>query len=539
MLYLVHAGTALQLVRNDGTVSTFTLPSGTTMSSTYRARSAVLGQNVVIVNAPSENLWLDMADLSLRKMSAVPPLSAPTLAAGTGTGLTGVYSAKVSFGVKDANGFLLSESPLSPLSLPVTLANKNLEYTFIPISNNPDVNCRRIYRTASGGTVFFNSIDINDNVAQSATDNLSDDALSRLPADPDLGNPAGTIPGERLTLITAWKDRLWAVPARVDLRDHVIFSVAGQFYAWPASFDLKAYPVGEDTFGVTGFLARRDALGVLKRNRLMKVVGSSEIDFEIIIVVEEQGCIAPESCIVIRDIGYWLATDGVYSWSDAGVTCLTRKNVDAWFTSDTYFNRAEFANAVGGFNPITNSYELNLASVGQTTRNRWISYQIDKDEWVGPHLTAAFTPTARALLYGDNNEVRPVQGGSDGYLYVANQAGNDDVIGGSLSRRGIEAFCRTKWHSGGAPDSEHFFGQLSVLSRIESAGFTLHVTPYVGRLNAVAGADIDFDLTKGRQRMRRLGVGAMCSLDFHQNDLGQRFLLYGYEIKPSFEIGVR
>jgi hypothetical protein len=538
MMYLAHAGTSLQIIKSDGTVSTLTLPTGVTVRSTFRARSAVLGQHVVIVNAPSENLWLDTDNNQVRRLSSIPPLSAPTLAAGAGTGLTGAYQAKVSFAVKDANGLLLSESPLSPISAPVTLTNDNLAISDIPISLNPDVNCRRLYRTASGGTVFFQSLDIDDNFTTSIVDNLSDDALGRLPSDPELGNPAAAIPGERLTAIVAWKDRLWAVAARYDLRDHVIFTAAGKFYAWPVANDFPAYPVGEDTFGVTGFLARRDALGVLKRNRLMKIVGSSEADFEMIIVVEEQGCIAPESCVVIRDVGYWLAKDGVYSWSDAGVKCISRKNVDAWFTSDTYFNRAEFENAVGGYNPITNSYELNLSAVGSTARDRWICYQIDKDEWLGPNKTAAFTPSARALLYGDDNEVRPVQAGSDGYLYVANQSDNHDLTGGSLFDRAIDAIIRTKWHSGGAPDSTHFFGQLSVLSRIETAG-ALAVTPYVGRLDVAAGAAITVNLTRGRERLRRLGVGAMCSLEFRQNESGTRFLLYGYEIKPAFEVGVR
>jgi len=539
MMYLAHAGTALQVIKNDGTVVTLTLPSGVTMSSTYRARSGVLGQHVVIVNAPSENLWLDTTDNVLRRLSSIPPLSPPTLVAGSGTGLTGDYQAKCSFAVKDVSGFLLSESPLSPVSSAVTLANENLTVSNLPISLNPDVTCRRIYRTASGGTVFFHAMDIDDNFTTSVVDGLSDDSLSRLPSDPDLGNPAAAIPGERLTNIVAWKDRLWAVAARYDLRDHVIFTSASKFYAWPAANDFPAYPVGEDTYGVTGFLARRDALGVLKRNRLMKIVGSSEADFEMIIVVEEQGCIAQESCIVIRDVGYWLAKDGVYSWSDAGVKCITRKNVDPWFTTDDYFNRAQFQNAIGGYNPITNCYELNLAAAGSSNQDRWISYHIDKDEWLGPHTTAALTPTARALLYSDDNDARVVQGADDGYLYLANQAGNKDVHGGTGFAHAIDGLLRTKWHSGGAPDSTHFFGHLSVLSRIESVGL-LQVTPYVGRLNAAAGAAIDVNLAgSGRSRHRRLGVGPLCSLEFRQNQTNSRFLLYGYEIKPAFEVGVR
>jgi hypothetical protein len=536
MMYLVHAGSSLQIVKSDGTVITLTAPTGTTIGSTFRAKSGVLGQHVVIVNCATENLWLDTQDNTLRRLSAIPPLSAPDLVAGAATGLTGAYKVKVTFAVKSSDGLILMETPFSPESREITLANTKLAISNIPISLSTDINTRRIYRTAAGGTVFFHAYDIDDNFSTTMTEALDDDSLSRLPADPELGNPAGTIPGERLVNIVSWKDRLWAIPARYDLRDHVIFTDANKHYAWPPDNDFPAYPEGEDLFGVTGMLPRRDALGILKRNRLMKIVGSSTEDFEMIIVVEEQGCIAQESCVVIRDQGYWLAADGVYKWSDEGVVCISRKNVDPWFTSDTFFNRQYFPNAIAGYNPITNCYELGLPNVGSSVIDRWVSYHIDKDEWLGPHLTGAFTPTARALLLSDTNVLRPTIGASDGYLYLQNQSGNKDV---SAADAAIDAKVQTKWHSQGAPDSEHFFGQLSVLSRIESAGTTLTITPYVGRLNASAGAAITADLTLGRERLRRLGVGALCSLEFRQNTIGKRFLLYGYEIKPVFEVGVR
>jgi hypothetical protein len=537
MFYLVHAASSLQLVKSDGTIVALTVPTGATVGSTYRARSAVLGQHVVIVNAPSENLWLDTQNNQLRRLSMIPPLHAPDLAAGAATGLTGAYKAKVSFAVKDENGLLLSESPLSPESASVTLANTKLSYSNIPVSLSTDCNCRRIYRTAAGGTVFFHAYDLDDNTSTTLLEALADESLSRLPSDPDLGNPAATVPGERLTLIVAWRSRLWAVPARYDLRDHVIFTAADKFYAWPVDNDFPAYPVGEDLFGVTGFIPRRDALGVLKRNRVLKIVGSSEDDFEMIIVVEAQGCVAPESCVVIKDVGFWLGTDGVYTWSDSGIKSITQKNVDPWFTSDTYFNRSKFPDAIAGYNPITNSYELGLAAAGSSVIDRWVSYSLDKDEWLGIHRTAAFTPSARALLLSDANDLRPVIAGTDGYLYLQNQTGNQDVSGAGAASA-IDATIRTKWHSQGAPDAEHYWGQLSMLSRIEASG-ALTITPYVGRLDVAAGTTLTHTLTTGRERLGRLGVGALCSLEFRQNTAGQRFLLYGYEIKPAFEVGVR
>lgn len=537
MYYLAHAETAFKLVKSDGTVVALTLPSGVTVSDTHRARSAILGSFVAIVNAPSENLLLDSNDNTVRRMSLLPPTAAPDAAAGAGTGLTGVYRYWVSFAVKNADGDVINESPLSPRSAALTLTNQNVSLTNIPVSLASDCNCRRIYRTAAGGTLAFQCYDIDDNVSTTLTDAIDDDSLSRLPSDPKLGNPAGALPGERLTLICVWKSRLWAVPIRYDLRDDVIFSEADRPYAWPASNLFPAYPIGEDTIGVTGFLPRRDALGVLKRGRVLKIVGSSTDDFEMLIVVENTGCIAPESCIVVRDVGYWLGPDGVYSWDDAGVRCISRKNVDPWFTSDTYFNRTYFAQAIGGYNPVTNCYELGLMSAGSTERDVWVSYAIEKDEWLGPHSTSAFVPQCRALLVSDEEALRPAMGGQDGYVYLENGSNLYDLSGAG-AQDGISWLLRTKWHHQGNPNATHFWGQLHVLNRAETAS-SLRAQPYVGGLSAAAQSHITVDLTKELSRHRRLGVGRLCSLQFEQDAPGNRALLYGYSIRPIFEVGIR
>jgi hypothetical protein len=536
MFYLVQAGSALQIVKSDGTIaSTLALPTGVTVDATRRAKSAVLGSNVIIVNSPSQNLWLDPLTFVLRPMAILPPIGPPNAAAGASTGLTGAYQWKVSYGIKDDAGAIINESPLTPASLTVTLANQDGSLTNIPISPNTYVNCRRIYRTAAGGTIFFRVFDIDDNFTTAILDSVSDASTDRLPEEPTLGNPPGSMSGVRLKLLVTWKNYLWGVGDRFDLLDVLKYSEDNQFYAWGAANFFNIYPVGEDAFGITGFLARRDALGVLKRQLLTKVIGSSPADFEVKTVVDKVGCIAPESCTVIRDVGYWLAEDGVYKWSDDGVECITREKVDAWFTTDTYFNRSKFPDALGAYNPLTNAFELQLAAAGSTDLDRWISFHIDKQEWLGPHKTGAFTPTARALLRSDANALRPVIAGSDGYLYLQNQTTPSDV---AAAANAIDAIVEPKWHHGKAPNVEHFFGALFLLTRIESAGQQMTITPYTGGLDAAAGVAMTSDLTLGRQRLGIIGTGRLARLQFRQNTVAQRFLLYGYEF-PMHELGVR
>lgn len=536
MFYLTQAGSALQLVKSDGTVVSLTLPSGVTVNSARRAISAVLGSAVLIGQSPDINLWLDPVDFTLRPMSILPPLSAPDLAAGASTGLTGAYRVKVGYAIKDDTGAIIQQSPLSGQSLSVTLANQDLSLTNIPLSPSTYVNCRQIYRTAAGGTLFFHAFDIDDNFTTAVTNNTSDAALARLPEAPDLGNPAGAMSGVRLRILIEWKNYLWAVADRYDLVDDLLFSAENKFYAWPSAHTFPIHPKGEDVFGITGVLARRDALGVLKRQKLVKVIGSNEDDFEVKTVVEKIGCVALESCIVIRDVGYWLGEDGVYQWSDQGVQCITREKVDPWFTTDTYFNRSLFTQAQSSYNPQTNALEIGLAAAGSSNIDRWISFHLDKKEWLGPHKTDAFTPTARGLLRSDANALRPVIASSGGHLYLQNQTTPSDVAAVSTA---IDAILEPKIHHGGSPNTENFFGELSVLGRRESGG-TMTITPYLTKDQSAEAATTAFsnDLTLGRQRLGVIGTGRLMRLQFRLNTVDRRFLLYGYDF-PFHSLGKR
>lgn len=540
MYYLAQAGNALKLIKSDGTVQSLALPAGVTIDPNKRAIIRVLNSIVYIAYSPSVTLWFDPGTLTLRTAHLLPPVSAPTLAAGSGTGLTGDYRVKVSFAVKDASGVVLNESPLcSGDSGKFTAANQSLLISNIPISTDPNVNCRRIYRTAAGGTTYFAMLDIADNATTSVDSSVSDASLSLLPASTSIGNPPGAVPGTALRNVIQWKNRLWGVPDQLGKRDHLLYTEVNQFYGWTSSNDLQIYPVGQDLFGITGLLARRDSLGVAKRNKLCKVVGSSASDFQVIIVVEGMGCIASETCVVIRDVGYFLGIDGVYRWDDGGVVKISGPDVDPWFTTDTYFNRSLFSSAFASWNPFTDAYELSLASAGSSTIDSWVAFHLPEQKWLGPHSTGAFTPTCRALLQADSDAYRPSIAAADGFIYLQNQATPTDISGANVSNA-IAASVKTKFHAGAppAPNIFHYFGRLGLLVRPESAG-TLIITPYLGGTDATAGTPLNADLTQGRQELDRVGIGNLCALQFDLATIGQRFLLYGYEFNPSFEVGLR
>ena len=531
-LLIAQGATTLYKVDTlTGTATALTLPSGVTLSSTRRPRFAVLNQFVVVVNSPTRNIAIDPEGV-VRVLVPRAPTSPPAVGA-SGTGLTGSYEIRQSFIVKDTIGNLIMESALSPSSLPFTASNQGLSITNIAISED-SITARRLYRNTAGGDDFFFLQDVEGNTTTAVVNALSDAGLSLLPVmAASLVSPPGTLQSSRLRNIVSWKNRLWAVSDDPEEVDTVVYTDDGKVYAWPNQ--LSAYPKGQDAEGIVAFAPRRDQLGLLKRNGVWQITGDSNSNFKVVQLNVEQGrggCVAAESILIINDRAYWLGKDGVYEWGPQGVVCISDETVGPWFKGDATFTRSRFANAFARYNPRTTSYELHLAALGSSVEDRWVSFNTKNRKWYGPHKTGLFTPSASATAEDGNGLPITVIGGADGIIYLGNSANYRDG-----SATAIDFDCYGPFHFENAPDIEHCFGELSMLSKVESGG-TLTITPTVGRLNTAAGTAISHDLTKGRERLRRLGTGAGARLRFQQAKVNQGVSIYGYEV-PTHELGRR
>lgn len=528
---IVQGGTSLYKVDpTTGVATALTLPTGVTLSLTRKPRFAILNQWVVITNSPSRNIAVD-PEGTVRVLVPRGPISPPMTAAGSGTGLTGSYQVKQSFVVSDTAGNLLMESALSPPSSAVSLTNKDLTVSQIALSDD-SVTSRRLYRTSSGGALYYHWLDLDGNTATSVTSGLADAALSLLPAQPTiLTPPAGTLPGTRLKNIVSWKNRLWGVSDDPDDVDSVTYSEDGLVYAWPNS--ITAYPTGQDSQGIVAFAPRRNELGILKRNGVWQISGNSNATFQVIqLVYDKAGCVAPDSVVVANDKAYWLGRDGIYEWGTDGVRNVSDGLVKPWFTTDTYFNRGRFVNAFAKYNEARNSYELHLAALGSSTEDRWVSFNLTNRKWFGPHKTGAFTPSHAYKGQDSNGLPIVLVGGTDGTIYTANNSTYHD---GSATAIDFDVY--GPFHHGDEPDVHHLWQSISILSKVESGG-TLSIIPYLGRLNAAAGTTISHDLTTGRERLSTIGAGAMVRLRFSQATNNQGCTIYGYEL-PFLELGRR
>lgn len=533
---IVHADTGLYGVQPGGTVNTLTLPAGVTLVNTRACRYAVLNGYLVIVGGVSRNLFLDVNGV-LQILTPISPTAKPTTASGGAGALTGEYRYLYTFCQTDGGGNILTESGPSPVSDPaIVLAAERVSVSGIAVSTEAQIDARRLYRTASNGSEYFLVTTILDNTTTTYSDNNTDDDISLFPIDPDLGTPptedgSGTYFEE----IVAWKNRLWAC-ANVE-PDRTYYCGLIKPYAWSPINYLDTQPVNSDDFGVSTYAVRRNELLIGRKRSLWKIIGSSESNFEMIQVAEGIGFWAPRSAVTIRDEVFFLAEDGVYSYGPAGLRPLSRNKVNPWFSGSDVFNKAALASAFGLWNQQIDAYELYLPATGQSTLNRWISLDLralagGEVIWLGPHKTTAVTPTCGANVEDNNALQYPFLGGADGWLYQKNRpiradegaAIDFDVIG--------------KFHSAGEPDRDKYWGQLSVFTKVEPGG-TLDVLATRGRLDSTDTQLMAHDLTTGRERLPRLGHGAMVQLRFRNAELNQRVELYGYEVDAVWDHGRR
>jgi len=523
MAYTVfQSGSTLQVADTSGTLTTLTMPSGISLDTVNTPRFTVFGRYVVVVNTPSRPITVD-GNLVVRPLTPLPPRSIPTVAGAAGGSLSGTYNGiRQTFRILDIDGNVIAESDYGQPSGSVTISGQYLKVSNLDLS--PDsVTESRIYRPTTNGSVLFPWISLSGNTATSIQDDLADAGLSLLTA-PTLGSAPD------LTLIAEWRGRLWGV-SRTEI-DDLRWTESELMYSWPDSNDLPIPRIGSDSRGITALVARSESLGVGRRNILWQMVGTSNADFQAVKVSENCGILSQESVKVFNDVAYFLWFDGVYAWDNSGVHCISDGKVRNWFASDTYFNRGRYQYSFARIDPNRHKYQLFLCSAGSSTTDRWVEYDLDDKTWWGPHKTGAFTPTA-ALICPDANDVLvPTIGSSSGFLWQDRDTRTDG------SSTAIDFDVDTAFSDANTPDIEKYFGELSMMGKAQTSG-TMSVTPKVGYFNASAQTPtMSYDMTKGRQRLRRVGTGKAMSLNFRHQTAGENVELYGFECEYH-ELGRR
>lgn len=538
--YLTQAGTSLYFVPRTGSGATaLTLPTGITLygaGTPCRAVLFMVGSTpiIIVANGGTHDFWIDQTSTA-RQLQMSPPISAPVVSTGTGTGLTGTYACACTFKVKDSNGTTLMESGLGPLSTGQALTNQTLRTDSIPVSGETFVNARGLYRTLNGGTTLYPWFDIDNNSTLSEDRGVADASLSLLSAEAvNYGTPPD------LKLITVWKDIAWGVP-RLQV-DHVRWTQPRVFYGWSATNDLIAPPQNYDAYGVTAFIPRRDQLGIARWDRLHQITGDSNDTFARTQVSPNIGCVSQESVVVVRDVAYWLGERGVVEWTSESCTYVSDAQVQPWFTTDDYLNRTLFTSAQGRYNPDTDCYELLVALAGSSVLNAWLTFDLQTREWLGPNISAlplsccGTDSDHHGYLRSASGFPIAVFGTLKGQLQKRDPTVADDdnhAVAMDVQLPVLGAF---------APEQEKVWLDPTLHTRVEPAspnGNMLAVTTSVGSLTTsgtiATGADVtsSADLTTGYQRLNRPGTGRYVSFRFQHEAKGERVRIHGLEVPVS------
>lgn len=528
---LVQSGTSLYAVSEDGSSVDLTEPSTVTLSATKPARFEVSRKWAVVVNTTTQPLIVDDSGIVLF-LSPLAPTAAPTLAASSGAGgLTGTFQVKYTFAIRDLDANLVAESGFSA-SASVTITEKKINVSSIqtmPGLTAANYNARyeivrRFYRTAAGGSAYFLWYTIGDNTTTTFEDDTSDAAIAATAA-----NALGTV--SFLSHIGSFRDRLFGLDDSTN-RERLLYSEAGLPWAWPTAnfFDMPQIK-GDSQSGITAIIPRKEGLGLAKSNMLLQLTGSSDDDFRVVVLSSTVGAVNQETVASYRDDVYFLGQDGVYRWSENGLTCISDEgNVRSWFTTDDYFDRAEFVNAVGVIDPINQIYRLALTRTGQTEMDTWVSYDIIKGVWWGPHRTSAFAITAPVTVSKHSPTV--AFGSDDGFVAIDTDT-RADYGTVAIETNGTLAPIRAV-----DPPFHTYFGTLTTEIAPQSAG-NLYIYPSVGEPDAVESPNFTHPLNTASVSVGRIGYGRFFWLRFYHNTLSQLVSILGFEVEPVNIVGRR
>lgn len=313
------ANGGLSLVAPFGAgLTPLTFPSGITWTPGLKLRSDFYGNFAYLTDGVDQPLKMARDTGTLTKWGIDPPLTAPTVAVGTGTLLTGQYYWCYTY----LNSVTNQESSHSPISQQLTL---NAQAGAIPVLASTDaqvtnINLYRLGGTSSTWTLAQTAANanatLNDNVADTA---LIGQTLT-LHQDP----PA------RFRAVCMHKDRAWGFG--YDTPYPFTFTAANVYtttpaqpadlwfsnYAIPGAFDCvnSVLPIGRNNYGDTavGMCSNGSLLFVFKNYSAWLIFGDSEQDFRPVPALGV-GAYSQELICSAYGLAFWVSPDGnLWMW---------------------------------------------------------------------------------------------------------------------------------------------------------------------------------------------------------------------------------
>lgn len=420
-------------VGNDINGSFSTLKSG--FNSNLRWNSLTYKSHWYGCNGSDNNIVCD--GLNVEDMG-VPIPTAPTVALGSATGLTGTYKYKVTYEIDS-----YQEGSSSIASDPLTPSNEKITVT-IPVSTNTRVSARNIYRTLAGGSIYYFLTRVADNTTTTYSDSIADGSLdTTIPAPIDNDSPPV------FKYMSLHKSRIFGARL-VDNLSRVVYSDVKNGMSLPDVFPVDNFfdvikDNGEDTTAVL-----EDQYGqliVMKPSAVVKIdtstddpVGWSGFDN----VLSMNGCIAPYTAVK----------------TPIGIIYLTRyaegkKCLMLWNGSSTQpvftelepilsaISESRISDMIAKYH--NGSYNISYTDPtdGNSYNDRVISIDLTSSSWVidkkNVDCFSSWTSGMVGLSGADNGELYTSSSDTTGLIH------HEDTLDAPLSESTIEMFYLSQW----------------------------------------------------------------------------------------------
>ena len=357
----------LQYFQLGGAPTTLSLPPGATLSL-LSGTFAKAGKWLFFSPQGQFDTPLKIAydTLQVTNWGIAPPTNAVSVAAGGSGNLDFAdYQYLVTFGVSLA-GETIQESSPGPASAHVSFTNQRASLSNIPVSSDPQVNERNIYRLDSGGQFRLVGT-INDNTTTTFVDNTADASVTGqvLVVHRD--------PPKPFFAIIEHQDAVWGFGySSSDPR--TMSDLWNSNYTEPWGFDEanQVIPVGENAGAdvAVALASTGTVLACLKSKSFWIVLGTPG-NYVPPIFSFNIGCASQRSVVSEQGVIYWLSPDaGVYSWNGSAPTYLSR-DIETYLTA---LALADLQVAVGFFR--NRCYYLsfptkNITWLYDTQQNSW------------------------------------------------------------------------------------------------------------------------------------------------------------------------
>ena len=190
-------------------------------------------------------------------------------------------------------------------ALAVDCVHQKVTLTNIPVSSDPQVDQRLIYRTLAGSENYYLAAIINDNTTTTYVDNLHDSALGDdMEEDHDVA-PLGKY-------FTWWDDRLWIAD---DDENLVYYSKIKVPDAFDIANQLVSARSGEAEDKITGLHPYKSYLYVFKKNSIKFIVKKDDGTYGIYDCESDHGCRAPWSIVTANGLLCFLSERGWESFN--------------------------------------------------------------------------------------------------------------------------------------------------------------------------------------------------------------------------------